>query len=422
MAIRLYGQLVMITFMVSMLLSLGGCTGDEHLGDTGSISGIVATESGQAIEGALIRVSDSELRTITDVNGEFTLNLPEGNIELSAASETYLSTSVRVDVLRGRYVKISEIMTMARESNNYNEPVKMRLRTSSDVFSTSECVMVTMEITNNSMESIIASNWFIEVTDDKGQPVYRTRIKSPAYTIGPQQIVGKTEKWEWYNGENLLPVILGNNLTVTALATVEPLSGKENSLYNLPPQLISPPARIQLTNRNLIIQPIPYTEIGQGTGQISIQNGGCLISNSNELETFLKINDETLKTNSETLSANNETGPFSNIDFNSDILLGVAGSRKQNQPYVISIDELKIVAPYRWDSSLATSEETKTPTAIENANVSGTAICIVTGSSIPFSEIMETTPSTNTQSSWQIIRISRKALGTADVEFIWREN
>lgn len=104
MAIRAYSQLVMITFLISVFLSLGGCANQIEEEQPAILSGIVVNTTEQPVKGALIRVIGSENGTTSGQNGEFTLQLAEGQWDVLATCDSSVSQTTRVCIEGGTTV------------------------------------------------------------------------------------------------------------------------------------------------------------------------------------------------------------------------------------------------------------------------------------------------------------------------------
>ena len=376
MAAKAYGQMVFLTFLLSIFLSLGGCS-KESTDITGTtVSGIVVDTEGAPVEGALIRVIDSELGTSTGSDGQFVLTIPQGQWNISAVRKSYLSTCTPVILEEARdYTNVINMHLSQHQELPY-EPFTINVTPSSETVNTEEQVAITMVLKNNSNKSVIVSKVYFEAIDDRGQLVYRSPVLGSSYGIAPEGNISLKENWQWYLGQTMLPVILGNSLSIMAIAEISPMS--ENSIKERY-TYASEPAKVTFENTSLSFYSIPQTTIIKGSSRTLLKKSGCVIRSQAELNTFLR-----------TIG---QPAPEHTIDFSKSSLLGVGGSFTGRTGCTVKITRITMV---------------KTTCRSESKQI----ICNVSGIESPF----------DNPSSWQLVEIPVTNINSADVEFIWQNN
>ena len=72
------------------------------------VTGIITSESGEPIIGATVQVKGTSTGVITDIDGRYTITVPDGNSILSVSFIGYQSQEIKVNSRRGINVRLQE--------------------------------------------------------------------------------------------------------------------------------------------------------------------------------------------------------------------------------------------------------------------------------------------------------------------------
>lgn len=106
---RRFGSRIWLPLWVAGLLALHGPLAAQS---TGQITGTVSSETGGPLSGASVTISGTDLGTLTDANGRFTIsNVPAGQHSVQGRMIGYASATTSVTVASGQVANVALVLT-----------------------------------------------------------------------------------------------------------------------------------------------------------------------------------------------------------------------------------------------------------------------------------------------------------------------
>jgi len=148
----------------------------------GSVSGRVVDEQGSPIVGASVRVMGTQLGTVTDLNGNYSIALPRGKVQLQFAyigfvTQTRLATSSTLNiVMREDEQALQEVVVVGYGTKNAKRSAKQKVakNESADAMAVREAPMEA-----KSMVDPLPESELISVDEQKAQFGYEFEIRQP---------------------------------------------------------------------------------------------------------------------------------------------------------------------------------------------------------------------------------------------------
>lgn len=281
---RMLAQTILMAFLVTLLLSTGGCGPDGLLeaasSGTGLVTGTVLDVDDRPVSSAMVTLAGTSWSTLTTVDGVFLLTLPAGSHTLTVAREGYETLSLPVEVAAGsgdgptrRDFTLAPLRV---------DPAGLRLALTADGtdYAPNLPVSLTLAVTNDAAEARELPAYAFTAVDEAGRLLWQRRWQSEGLVVPAGETRTLAETWDWSSGDGSLPDGL-----VWCHALVQARIGTDGETV----ERLSSALRLRLMAAPVRIETVPATSLAQGDDSSIRERRGFLLSSADDWKHFTDL-------------------------------------------------------------------------------------------------------------------------------------